>query len=99
MGLQPNCFHRHRGLIRAAQKCSSLNGLIAVGLVLTLTSPTYAGRNVFGAGGASPGNRDAVRAQAYADSQANALRVQAAAPTGLPAGRLPTTGSAAGHSR
>ena len=79
MGLQPNCFHRHRGLIRAAQKCSSLNGLIAVGLVLTLTSPTYAGRNVFGAGGASPGNRDAVRAQAYADSQANALRVQAAA--------------------
>ena len=79
MGLQPNCFQRHHGLIRAAQKRSSLNGLIAVGLVFTLTSPTYAGRNVFGAGGASPGSRDAVRAQAYADSQANALRIQASA--------------------
>jgi filamentous hemagglutinin len=79
MGSKPNHLRRHRGLIRAAQRRSSLHAFIAVGLVLTMTSPTYAGRNVFGAGGASPGNRDAVRAQAYADSQANALRIQASA--------------------
>jgi filamentous hemagglutinin family protein len=79
MGSKPNHLRRHRGLIRAAQRQSSLHAFIAVGLVLTMTSPTYAGRNVFGAGGASPGNRDAVRAQAYADSQANALRIQASA--------------------
>ena len=79
MGLHLHCYQRHRGLIRAAQKRSSLNASLAIGLVFALTSPTYAGRNVFGAGGASAGNRDAVRAQAYADSQANALRVQAAA--------------------
>ncbi len=48
-------------------------------LLIALPGPVYAGRNVFGVGAASTGNNDAIRAQAFAESQAQALRIQAAA--------------------
>jgi filamentous hemagglutinin family protein len=52
---------------------------MAILLLIGLPGPVYAGRNVFGVGAAPSGNNDAMRAQAYADSQAQALRIQAAA--------------------
>ena len=69
---------RHLGIIRAAQSRRWINAISALILAGTMTAPAYAGRNVFGASAPS-GNRDAVRAQAFADSQAQAMRVQAAA--------------------
>jgi len=75
MGLQSNCYQRHRGLIRAAQKRSSLNGLLTIGLVFALTSPTYAGDIL--RGGVTRAN-DAARAQALANTgQAQALKLRA----------------------
>jgi filamentous hemagglutinin family protein len=79
MGPKTGHISRRHGLIRAMQARALPNALVAVGLAFTLVAPAYAGRNVFGTGAAATGNRDAARAQAFADSQANALRIQAAA--------------------
>lgn len=78
MGPKSGHFLRHRGIIRATQSCRWINAISALFLAGTLTAPAYAGRNVFGVSAPS-GNRDAVRAQAFAESQAQAMRIQAAA--------------------
>lgn len=78
MGPKSGHISRHRGIIRAAQARRSINAVLSLVLAGTLTAPAFAGRNVFGVGAPS-GNRDAIRAQAFADSQAQALRIQAAA--------------------
>lgn len=75
MGLHLHCYQSHRGLIRAAQKRSSLNAFLAIGLVYALTSPTYAGDIL--RGGVTRAN-DAARAQALANTgQAQALKLRA----------------------
>ena len=78
MGPKSGHIIRHRGIIRAAQSRRWINAISALILAGTMTAPAYAGRNVFGASAPS-GNRDAVRAQAFADNQAQAMRIQAAA--------------------
>lgn len=69
---------RHRGVIRSLSTCHSVQAFMMVLLLIGLPGPAYAGRNVFGVGAASAGNKDAIRAQAYAESQAQAMRIQAA---------------------
>jgi filamentous hemagglutinin family protein len=78
MGPKSGHISRHRGIIRATQARRAVNAAFALVLAGAMCTPVYAGRNVFGVGAPS-GNRDAIRAQAFAESQAQAMRIQAAA--------------------
>lgn len=78
MGPKTDHHHHHRGSIRAARACHLTGYALALTLAIMAATPAHAGRNVFGADAPS-GNRDAIRAQAFAESQARAFQIQAAA--------------------